>query len=48
MADRILFSTDYPHWDFDSPGQAPPRSPPTEVKQKILGANACRLYGLCR
>ncbi len=46
MADRILFSTDYPHWDFDAPGQALPRSLSKEVKQRILAGNACRLYGL--
>ena len=48
MADRIMFSTDYPHWDFDAPGQALPRSLSKEVKQQILAGNACRLYGLSR
>jgi uncharacterized protein len=48
MVDRIMFSTDYPHWDFDAPGQALPRSLSREVKPKILSANACRLYGLPR
>jgi predicted TIM-barrel fold metal-dependent hydrolase len=46
MEDRILFSTDYPHWDFDAPGQTLPRSLSREVKAKILAGNACRLYGL--
>jgi uncharacterized protein len=48
MTDRILFSTDYPHWDFDAPGQTLPRSLSKEVKQKILAGNATRLYGLPR
>ncbi len=45
MVDRIMFSTDYPHWDFDAPGQALPRSLSKEAKRKILAANACTLYG---
>ena len=48
MTDRILFSTDYPHWDFDAPGQALPRTLRGDVRQKILAGNACRLYGLNR
>jgi uncharacterized protein len=48
MEDRILYSSDYPHWDFDAPGQTLPRSIPREVKEMILAGNACRLYGLPR
>ena len=44
--DRILFATDYPHWDFDSPTQALPRSLGDELRHKILAGNACELYGL--
>jgi predicted TIM-barrel fold metal-dependent hydrolase len=46
MDDRIMFATDYPHWDFDSPGQALPRALGDELRSKILGANAARLYRL--
>jgi predicted TIM-barrel fold metal-dependent hydrolase len=46
LADRLLFATDYPHWDFDSPTQALPRSLPDEVRDKILAGNAAKLYGL--
>lgn len=46
MTDRILFSTDYPHWDFDAPGHALPRSLSPEVRAAIMGENAVRLYGL--
>jgi uncharacterized protein len=45
MDDRILFASDYPHWDFDSPRLAP-RLFPAALRERILGANACRLYRL--
>jgi predicted TIM-barrel fold metal-dependent hydrolase len=45
MSDRILFASDYPHWDFDSPRSAP-RLFPAAVREQIMGANARRLYGL--
>jgi predicted TIM-barrel fold metal-dependent hydrolase len=48
MVDRIMFSSDYPHWDFDAPSQALPRSISKEDKAKIFAGNACRLYGLSR
>jgi uncharacterized protein len=46
MDDRIMFATDYPHWDFDSPKQALPPSLSKELKERILAGNACELYGL--
>ena len=48
MVDRIMFSSDYPHWDFDAPSQTLPRSISREDKEKIFAGNACRLYGLPR
>lgn len=48
LTDRLLFSTDYPHWDFDAPTQAMPRSVPRELREKIFAGNACALYGLPR
>ncbi|OZM83436.1 amidohydrolase family protein [Pseudonocardia sp. MH-G8] len=45
MGERILFASDYPHWDFDSPRQAP-KLFPADLRRQIMGANACRLYGL--
>ncbi len=44
MNDRLMFATDYPHWDFDSPAQAFPVKLPSELKQKIMVENARKLY----
>lgn len=41
----IMFSSDYPHWDFDDPHMSLPPLP-KEVKQRILYDNACELYKL--
>ena len=41
----ILFSSDYPHWDFDSPKMALPALP-AEWKERIFWRNAAELYGL--
>ena len=43
--DRILFATDYPHWDFDDPRAAIPGTLPEEVRRNIYGGNARRVYG---
>ncbi|MDF2724163.1 MAG: amidohydrolase [Paenibacillus sp.] len=40
---RVMFSTDFPHWDFDSPEMALPPMP-KEMKQRIMGENAMELY----
>lgn len=45
--DRILFSTDYPHWDFDEPSFVLAKLKlPTAQLQRIFGGNAIELYGL--
>ena len=41
-----MFATDYPHWDFDSPDEALPRSLPAETLEDIRWRTANRLYGL--
>jgi predicted TIM-barrel fold metal-dependent hydrolase len=43
--EMILFSSDYPHWDFDSPKVALPALP-ADWKEKIFWRNAAELYGL--
>lgn len=41
----ILYSSDYPHWDFDSPDMILRRLKP-EAKRKIFYENAKSLYNL--
>jgi predicted TIM-barrel fold metal-dependent hydrolase len=41
----LMFSSDYPHWDFDSPRRAFPRLR-AEVSEAIFSANARSFYGL--
>jgi predicted TIM-barrel fold metal-dependent hydrolase len=44
FADRLMFSSDYPHWDFDSPYKSVPNSFPIERRRRMLGQNASRLF----
>jgi uncharacterized protein len=44
---QLVWSSDYPHWDFDLPSviyDLPFLKEP--AKRNILGANAARLFGL--
>jgi predicted TIM-barrel fold metal-dependent hydrolase len=44
-AERMLvFSSDYPHWDFDNPLRAL-GAMPTEMRARVRGQNAIELYG---
>jgi uncharacterized protein len=40
----FLFSTDYPHWDFDSPEQSLPQGIPDDLRAKIFAGNARSAY----
>jgi predicted TIM-barrel fold metal-dependent hydrolase len=40
----VMFSTDYPHWDFDHPREALPADLPEEIKRKIWSENAKKVY----
>jgi predicted TIM-barrel fold metal-dependent hydrolase len=46
VLDRIMFSSDYPHWDFDAPDRALPTSMTKEQREAILGGNACKCYSI--
>jgi predicted TIM-barrel fold metal-dependent hydrolase len=44
MDDRVMFATDYPHWDFDAPDRAIPSIVAPDVRRKIMRENALGLY----
>jgi len=44
--DRLLFSTDYPHWDFDDPRFAFKSTLSEEQKRMVYLDNARHVFGL--
>ena len=44
LEERLVFATDYPHWDFDEPGRVLPRAISAEVRHAIFRQNALQLY----
>jgi uncharacterized protein len=46
MNDRLMFATDYPHWDFDAPDQALPVRLARPLEEAIMAGNARALYKL--
>ena len=42
---QIVFSSDYPHWDFDNPFTIMPGQTAAELKRRVLRENALALYG---
>lgn len=42
---QIMFSSDYPHWDFDDPYKILPGSTAADLRRRILRENAFDLYG---
>lgn len=44
--DRVLFATDYPHWDYDDPGRALPLRMTERQKSGVFLDNAKAVYGI--
>jgi predicted TIM-barrel fold metal-dependent hydrolase len=44
--DRILFATDYPHWDFDDPAHALPMRMTEAQRRQVFLDNAKAVFGL--
>ncbi len=42
----VMFSSDYPHWDFDSPERALPTGLSESLRRRILYQNAVETYAL--
>lgn len=45
MGDKLMYSSDYPHWDFDEPS-ALPQGLDDRQRRMILGENASALFGI--
>ncbi len=44
FGEKLMFSSDYPHWDFDSPYKSVPAGFPIERRRRMLGRNASALF----
>jgi uncharacterized protein len=44
-AEILMFSIDYPHWDFDNPHRAFRTRVPPDLHRRIMSDNARVLYG---
>lgn len=44
LGDHLMYSSDYPHWDFDSPYDSMPAHHPIDRRRRILGETASKLY----
>jgi hypothetical protein len=45
MGDKLMFSSDYPHWDFDEPYNYLDL-PDKQLSRRILGQNASKLFNI--
>ncbi len=44
--DRLIFATDYPHWDYDDPAEALPIRLGDEPRRRLFRENARDVYGM--
>jgi predicted TIM-barrel fold metal-dependent hydrolase len=44
--DKLLFATDYPHWDFDEPSRVLPAGVSDINREAFYLGNARKLYGI--
>lgn len=44
--DKLLFATDYPHWDYDEPSRVLPAGVSDANRQAFYLDNAKQLYGI--
>jgi uncharacterized protein len=44
--DKVLYASDYPHWDFDDPARVLPGGATDEQRRALFLGNALELYGL--
>jgi predicted TIM-barrel fold metal-dependent hydrolase len=42
---KLMFATDYPHWDFDPPSTGVPKLLDPATKRRLFADNALALYG---
>jgi predicted TIM-barrel fold metal-dependent hydrolase len=46
VLDRLVYASDYPHWDWDAPDESIPAWLPADVRRRIYAENARELYRL--
>jgi len=45
FGDKLMYSSEYPHWDYDMP-ETVPLALPTRTRRRILGETAAKSYGI--
>jgi predicted TIM-barrel fold metal-dependent hydrolase len=45
VGEKLMYASDYPHWDFDEPEFGVPPALPMDMRRKILGETAHEFFG---